>query len=180
MTGYQELRKEARAFLPVSAQNGICQDPVFEQAYHDVEAKFNELVKEYPEFNDRNALKLRRAYYHILPDIIPVKFFLNSPFYFCVGINGGWAYSPARACFHGRSDTSAFYNSAVPAEDLSIYNERRSNRFILCCGPFVDAVHHLPPFTTIFQKGFRKKHWRNWKKRLILRNGNFWKPQRMA
>lgn len=155
MTSYQELRKEARAFLPVSAQNGICQDPVFEQAYHDVEAKFNELVKEYPEFNDRNALKLRRAFYHILPDIIPVKFFLNSPFYFCVGINGGWAYSPARACFHGRSDAGAFYNSAVPAEDFSIYNERRSNRFILCCGPFVDAVHHLPPFTTIFQKGFK-------------------------
>lgn len=150
MNQYGNLRSEVRNFCSDSAQNGLCNDPKQRAALKKISERLNEISLAHPEFD---AMKMRRAYYDLLPDAIPVKIFLNSPFYFSVGINGGWGDSPARWFFLKFSDEVLRKN--VPSKDLAVFTERRAGKFILCCGPYVDQIHHMPPLHRILQSGFK-------------------------
>lgn len=146
---YLELRNEVRAFLPDEAQHGLCKDPNVQQAFKSIQERLDHIVKTYPEYN---AMAMRREYYRLLPDMMPLKLFRNSPFYYAVGINGGWANSPSR-WFFKYSDPVCKAN--IPKAVHDVFGARRAGKFILCCGPYVDAVHHMPPLTKILKCGFK-------------------------
>ena len=150
MNRYDSLRSEVRQFCSDSAQNGLCSDPEQQAALKRITDRLDEISQAHPEFD---AMKMRRVYYDFLPDMIPVKIFLNAPFYFAVGINGGWGASPAQWFF--RKFSAEILHGNVPPEKLSVFDARRSAKFILCCGPYVDQVHHMPPLRRILQSGFK-------------------------
>ena len=147
---YDELRLEVRDFCSDSAQHSLCRDPEQQSAFKKIMERLDEISQAHPEYD---AMKMRRSYYDLLPNSIPVKMFLNSPFYFAVGINGGWAVSPAQWFFHKFSDK--ILQSNVPPEDIAVYKARRSGNFTVCCGPYVDQVHHMPPLSRILKSGFK-------------------------
>ena len=152
MEKYIGLRNEVRAFTPDSAQAGLCKDPEVQQAFRAIEERYERVLNEHPE---HNMLSTRREYYGFLPEMILPKMFRNSPFYFSVGINGGWAYSPASKCFLQNQWLNKFYEDNVPQKNLDYFAARRRGNFILCCGPYVDKVHHIPPLTRILKTGFK-------------------------
>ena len=149
MNKYQNLRTEVRAFCPDDAQGGTCKGA--EQA-----ASFDRMNERMDEYYRRNpqsdAMQLRKEYYRIVSEEFVPKMFRNSPFYFAAGINGGWAKNPGR--WFQINLTEPVFQKSIPADDLQRYYDRCGARFILCCGPFVDAMHHLPPFTRLLQSGF--------------------------
>ena len=150
MNKYADLRHEVRTFCSDDAQHGSCKDLEQQSSFRRIVDKLDEISAAHPEFD---AMKMRRVYYDLLPGMLPVKMFLNSPFYFSVGINGGWGKSPAQWFFKHFADKILQEN--VPPRELAIYNARRSARFILCCGPFVDRSHHLPPLRRLLKSGFK-------------------------
>ena len=96
MKKYAELRAEVRRFCSDAAQCGLCNDLEQQAAFRRITARLDEISTAHPEFD---AMKMRRAYYDLLPEAIPVKLFRDAPFYFAVGINGGWAVSPGQWFF---------------------------------------------------------------------------------
>lgn len=149
---YMKLRSEVREFTPDAAQGDLCKDPLVQEAFRKIEERYDEILQGDSNYNMMN---MRKKYYGFLPEMIPVKLFRNSPFYFSVGINGGWAYSPASSSFLYHKWIGDFYKREVPPEKLRLFHERGNGKFLLCCGPYVDQVHHLPPLTRILRAGFK-------------------------
>lgn len=149
MKKYADLRAEVRRFCSDAAQCGLCNDPEQQAAFRRITDRLDSISSAHPEFD---AMKMRRAYYDLLPGTIPVKLFRDAPFYFAVGINGGWAVSPGQ-WFFGKFGKVIEEN--VPPGDLAVFDARRKAKFILCCGPFVDRVHHMPPLRRILKTGFK-------------------------
>jgi formate C-acetyltransferase len=80
--------------------------------------------------------------------------FTESPFYFEAGVNGGWAGArPGRLV---NRICGKFYReqALVPDEEFRILRARNREALTLCCGPFSDDMHHVPPLRTILAKGF--------------------------
>ena len=150
MKKYAELRAEVRRFCSDAAQCGLCNDLEQQAAFRRITARLDEISTAHPEFD---AMKMRRAYYDLLPEAIPVKLFRDAPFYFAVGINGGWAVSPGQ-WFFGKFGKVIEEN--VPPQDLAVFGARRKAKFILCCGRFVDRVHHMPPLRRILKTEIKK------------------------
>ena len=150
MRKYDELRAEVRRFCPDAAQRDLCKDPAQQAAFRKLTDELDKVRAAHPEFD---AMNMRRIYYDLLPDAIPVKLFRNAPFYFCVGINGGWAETPGLWFFRKFSDGILADN--VPPHDLAVFRARGEAKFLLCCGPYVDQVHHMPPLRRILRTGFR-------------------------
>mgnify|MGYP003318169377 CR=1 FL=1 len=151
---YWPLRRELRAFHPDESRHA-CKDAAVLASFKRMEDDVTAWAREHPDYD---ALDLRREYYRTLAkNFVPVLF-ENSPFYFEAGVNGGWIYKetrpPARIVevLCGRFYTE---RNLIPKEVFARGDERLKQRYSLVCGPLVDNCHHLPPFRTIFAKGFK-------------------------
>ena len=148
----QVLRKELRAFYPTYGQfSGPVKDPRQKESCERIEAELKDYIAAHPDYD---ALDLRRETYLLMRKHFVPFLFKNSPFYFEAGVNGGWSgCCPARLV---NKYCGKFYRekSLVPKDAFDRLYGRMRERLLVCCGPFSDDMHHLPPFHTIFTKGF--------------------------
>ena len=151
---YAALRQELRAFYPDEC-HGACKDPRQLASSQAVRAELDAWVAAHPGFD---ALDVRRECYlsirrHFVPFI-----FKESPFYFEAGVNGGWCERskvvPGR---HVNRICSRFYKEQdlIPDSAFQLQRRRQAQCLALCCGPFSDDCHHIPPIRKILKKGFR-------------------------
>jgi len=150
---YAELRRQLRSFYPPDGQgdNMTPQDPRALESYKRIEADLAAWCAAHPGYD---ALDVRRECYlamrkHFVPFV-----FTESPFYFEAGVNGGWCGArPGRLV---NRLCAKFYKeqSLVPDEEFRVQNARQREALVLCCGPFSDDMHHVPPFRTVLSKGF--------------------------
>ena len=149
---YAAMRRELRAFYPDECHDR-CKDPAFDASDAAIRAEVRAYAAAHPDYD---ALDLRRECYRAMRRHFKPFLFSESPFYFEAGINGGWIMDKAPAREVNRL-CSKFYKEKglVPDEAFRLKCERHRQRYSLCCGPFVDDMHHLPTFHTIFTKGFR-------------------------
>ena len=150
--GLSALRKELRAFYPEYGQfSGPVKDPRQKASCDRMEDELKGYIAAHPDYD---ALDLRRETYLLMRRHFVPFLFKNSPFYFEAGINGGWSgCCPARLV---NKYCSRFYKEKglVPQEAFDRLYGRSRERLLVCCGPFADDMHHLPPFHTVFTKGF--------------------------
>ena len=149
---YSALRSQLRAFHPDEC-HGKCKDPAFDASDVAIREELRAYAAAHPDFD---ALDLRRESYRAMQRHFKPFLFSESPFYFESGVNGGWVMGimPAREV---NALCNRFYREKglVPDEAFLRASERHRQRYSLCCGPFVDDMHHLPAFRTIFSKGFK-------------------------
>ncbi|MDO5313186.1 MAG: pyruvate formate lyase family protein [bacterium] len=149
---YDALRAELRAFYPPGYCREACQS---KEQVASCAAIGRELDAWAAAHHGFDALDIRRESYlamrrHFLPFL-----FANSPFYFEAGVNGGW--SGARPARHVNRICGRFYREQglIPQAAWDLLSARSRENLTLCCGPFVDDMHHVPPMRTIIRKGFR-------------------------
>ena len=149
---HAELRRELKAFYPPGYCRLECQSKEQVESCAAIDRELDRWAEEHPGFD---ALDIRRESYlamrrHFVPFV-----FTNSPFYFEAGVNGGW--SGARPARHVNSICSRFYDEQglVPQAAWKLFCNRRRENLTVCCGTFVDDMHHVPPMRTILEKGFR-------------------------
>ena len=154
---YAALRAELRAFYPDECHSP-CKLAAQTNSVQAIARGIDAYVAAHPE---ADALDIRRAsYLEMRKHFVPVLF-RNLPFYFEAGVNGGWSIwsgDKAVPSRHVNAVCSRFYTEKglIPKADLDLLNDRICNgRLIVCCGPFVDDEHHVPPFHAIFTKGFK-------------------------
>ena len=147
---YAALRAQLRAFYPDEC-HGVCKDPRQEASARLVLRGVEEWAALHP---DCDAFDLRRESYRLMSSHFQPFIFTESPFYFEAGVNGGWAgVRPGRMLRDIACRRFVKRDNLFPDEALRTLNARRDGLFILC-GPFIDPSHHIPPFRTIFTKGF--------------------------
>ena len=150
---YAALRKQLRAFYPSDGQGeGMTpQDSRAHESFRRIEADLKAWCAANPGYD---ALDVRRECYLAMRRHFVPFLFAESPFYFEAGVNGGWGGTrPGRLVNHL---CSRFYKeqALVPDEEFSVLYARNREALALCCGPFSDDMHHVPPFRTILAKGF--------------------------
>ncbi len=147
---YEALRRQLRAYYPDEC-HGAVKDPLQKQSYEKIKAQMYAWAKANPDYD---ALDARQASYKAIAEHYVPFLFEESPFYFESGVNGGWGGNrPAllvkKLCYHFYKD-----KSLVPDEAFATLRNRTAGRFLLCCGPFVDEIHHVPPIRVVLEKGF--------------------------
>ena len=148
MKKYQDLRDEVRAYCPDSTVSEQCKAKEQLEAFTRIRNRMDDYYREKPT---AGAMELRKKYYQIASDEIIPQMFLNSPFYFALGINGGWLEHPG-TWFHTNLQGRVLAEN-VPRSAWDHFVSRREKHFMLCCGAYVDSIHHLLPFTKILTKG---------------------------
>ena len=150
-TDYAALRKQLRAFYPDECHER-CKDSAYQISEKAILDDLDAYAKAYPNYD---ALDLRKACYLSMRKHFVPFLFTESPFYFEAGVNGGWIMHRAPARGVNRL-CRRFYNeqSLVPDEEFRILGARAKAALSLCCGPFSDDMHHVPPIRTILKKGF--------------------------
>ena len=150
--GMADLRQELRAFYPPGYCRLECQSSEQTNSVAKIRRELEAWCAAHPDFD---ALDVRRESYlamrrHFVPFV-----FTNSPFYFEAGVNGGW--SGARPARIVNSLCGRFYKekNLVPDEAFELLRNRSRENLMLCCGPFVDDMHHVPPMRRVLEKGFR-------------------------
>ena len=139
---YTALRKQLRAFYPDECHDR-CKDSSYLIAEKDIHADLAAYVTAHPNYD---ALDLRQVCYRSMQKHFVPFLFTESPFYFEAGVNGGWILGKAparevnRLCWR-------FYKeqSLVPDEEFRVQSARQREALALCCGPFSDDMHHVPP-----------------------------------
>lgn len=147
---YAALRKQLRAFYPDEC-HGKAKDIRQIDSVKKIQSEIIAYTKLNPNYD---ALDIRKKLYESMRTHFVPFIFTESPFYFEAGVNGGWAGArPARMAWHL---CSRFYRekNLIPDEAFKVFKRRNKERLTLCCGPFVDSIHHIPPARTILSKGF--------------------------
>ena len=155
-TDFSALRRELRAFSPDEC-HAACKDPRQTNSVAEIGRELDAWAAAHPGFD---ALDIRRESYLLMRTHFVPFLFDDSPFYFEAGVNGGWSIwggakvVPSRHVNRicGRIPRE---QGLVPEEASKLLSARSKERFLLCCGPFVDDMHHVPPYHTIFTKGFK-------------------------
>ena len=147
------LRKELRAYYPDWGQGGgdVVKDPRQPASYAKIEAELKAYCAAHPEYD---ALDLRQECYRSMRRHFVPFLFAESPFYFEAGVNGGWGGKrPARIV---NALCGKFYRTQnlIPDSAFALQRARQGRSLALCCGPFSDDMHHVPPFRVVLQKGF--------------------------
>ena len=147
------LRQELRAFYPDYGQGDkdIVKDPRQPESYRLIEADLKAYCAAHPDYD---ALDLRQACYRAMQKHFVPFLFNESPFYFEAGVNGGWGGKrPARIVNHL---CQKFYReqNLIPDSAFRLLWARSGQNLALCCGPFSDDMHHVPPFRVVLEKGF--------------------------
>jgi len=152
---YAALREELRAFYPPGHCRGACRAPEQASSCAAIGRDLDAWAAAHPGFD---ALDIRReAYLSMRRHFVPFVF-TNCPFYFEAGVNGGWVHDchvvPGR---HVNRVCERFYKELglVPRNAFDLMSNRMKECLMLCCGPFVDDQHHVPPTRTILAKGFK-------------------------
>ena len=146
-----ELRNEMRAFYQDGGSQWTkCKDESQNASLKKMEEGFEAIAAAHPEYN---AMRMRKEMYPVITAEFRPVIFRNTPFYFEAGINGGWGCCPGR--WLQNHFTEPVFKRNIPQEDLDRYHARCRQSYILCCGPYVDSVHHLPPVTRILTDGFK-------------------------
>ena len=150
---YAEFRRGLRAFYPDEC-HGKCKDPRQVASVKAIGDELDAFIAANPGYD---VLDVRRELYlsmrrHFIPYILP-----GSPFYFEAGVNGGWCVwrgaesvpgqHARRVCFRFLRD-----RHLIPQEAWDVQLARGRERFLNVA--FGDDTHHIPPFKTIFTKGF--------------------------
>ena len=146
------FRAELRAFYPDRFQADPVKDPRSAASYQAIEKELTAFCKAHPDYD---ALDVRRESYLAMRRHFVPFLFKESPFYFEAGVNGGWGGKrPARIV---NKLCGKFYDEKglVPKSAFERQRARQRECLALCCGPFCDDMHHVPPFRTIFTKGFK-------------------------
>ena len=148
-----ELRDELRAYYPDWGQGerDVVKDARQPESYKKIKADLVDYCAVHPDYD---ALDLRRECYlsmrrHFVPFL-----FRESPFYFEAGVNGGWGGKrPGRLV---NKLCSKFYKTQnlIPDSAFALLRARSKQCLALCCGPFSDDMHHIPPFRVVLKKGF--------------------------
>ncbi|MBR4653259.1 MAG: hypothetical protein IKO72_07845 [Kiritimatiellae bacterium] len=148
---YEYFRKVLKAFFPPGYCRKECQDPLQVASAKTIRSAMIAWSDAHP---DSDALDARRESYMLMRKHFYPILFPDSPFYCECGINGGW--SGARPGLSVFAVCYKFYKERglVPDEAFALLKARSKAHMTLCCGPFVDNAHHVPPFRTIFKKGF--------------------------
>ena len=149
---YRPLRRELRAFHPDECHH-VCKDTAVLASHERMREELEVWAKANPGWD---ALALQRAYHGVLVRNFRPVLFKESPFYFEAGVNGGWtgAQNPGRLV--SRFAWEEFdRGQLIPPDVRGRVSERNRQRYSLVCGPLVDGIHHVPPFRTIFTKGFK-------------------------
>ena len=145
------LRRELRAFHPDECHER-CKEPAYAAAEKAINADLDAYAAAHPGYD---ALDLRQACYLSMRKHFVPFLFTESPFYFEAGVNGGWIMEKAPARGVNRLCRKFYKEHAlVPDEEFRVLNARNREALALCCGPFSDDVHHVPPLRTILSKGF--------------------------
>ena len=151
---YETFRKSLRAFYPDEC-HGKCRDPRQVASVRMIGNELDAYVAAHP---DCDVLDIRRESYlamrrHFVPYILP-----GSPFYCEAGVNGGWCVWQGAESVPGRHINRIcrgwLEERYIPREAFARLRARRRGCLMLT-GDFVDDMHHIPPFHTIFTKGFR-------------------------
>ncbi len=149
---FTTFRKELRAFYPDRFQNDGVKDSRSRESYLAIERELKAYCVANPKYD---ALDVRRESYLAMRRHFVPFLFKENPFYYEAGVNGGWGgHRPARII---NKLCHKFYNEKglVPSSAFARQNARQRECLALCCGPFCDDMHHVPPFRTIFTKGFK-------------------------
>ena len=147
------FRRELRAFYPDEC-HGVCKDPRQLASVKAIGDGLDAWAAAHPIFD---ALDIRRESYLLMRKHFVPFLFRESPFYFEAGCNGGWCHNcKSTAGRHVNRICSRFYKGQglIPESAFELQNARQGHSLALCCGPFVDDMHHVPPFRTILRKGF--------------------------
>jgi len=126
-------------------------DPRQPESYRLIEADLKAYCAAHPDYD---ALDLRQACYRSMQRHFVPFLFRESPFYFEAGVNGGWGGKrPARLV---NRLCRKFYKTQnlIPDSAFELLGARSRQRLALCCGPFSDDMHHVPPFRVVLEKGF--------------------------
>ena len=147
------LRRELRAFYPDLGQGGndIVKDPRHGESFAAIKKELEAWCAAHPDYD---ALDVRRESYFAMRRHFVPFLFKESPFYFEAGVNGGWGgLRPARIV---NALCHRFYKekNLVPQEAFNLLWERTRENLALCCGPFVDDMHHVPPMRRVLKLGF--------------------------
>jgi len=146
---YEDIRKEMRAFYPDEC-HGDCKDPGIPEAYLEMTRSLDDFLRKDP---DAPIFRVKKQYYETLPKYFHPVLFRNLPFYFEAGMNGGWCrHNPGRAWFERNFNRRI--DEVIPEEKRKVFSARNRQRYMLCCGYFIDAIHHIPPLTAILTRGF--------------------------
>lgn len=150
--GQEALRRELRAFYPPGYCRLECQSKEQVASCAAIGRELYAWAAAHPGFD---ALDIRRESYLAMRRHFVPLVFTNSPFYFEAGVNGGW--SGARPARHVNDICWRFYREQglVPKSAFDLLSSRQNENLTLCCGPFVDDMHHVPPMRTILRKGFK-------------------------
>ena len=148
---YDALRKQLRAFHPNECHDR-CKDPAYAVAEKAILADLDAYAAAHPGYD---ALDMRQTCYLLMRRHFAPFLFTESPFYFEAGVNGGWIMGKAPARGVNRI-CARFYkeHGLIPDEEFRVQGARQREALVLCCGPFSDDMHHVPPLRTILAKGF--------------------------
>ena len=151
---FEAFRRELRAFYPEECHDA-CKDPRQTNSVAKIGAELDAWAKAHPGYD---ALDVRREEYLSVRRHVQPFLFHESPFYFELGCNGGWTYNwrtvPGR---HVNRLCNRFYKeqNLIPDSAFELQKARQGLTLALCCGPFSDDMHHVPPFRTVLRKGFK-------------------------
>ena len=151
---FDALRRELRAFYPDEC-HGATKSAKVAAGARAIRKGLDAYAAAHPGYD---ALDLRCESYRLMREHAVPVLFDNLPFYFELGVNGGWSiWDPCvvpsrnvnRLC-------EKFYDEKklIPADEQKLLSDRMGGRLLVCCGPFADDQHHLPPFHSVLTKGF--------------------------
>ena len=153
MPGEAVLRQELRSFYPDWGQgeDDVVKDVRQPDSYRKIEADVVAYCAINPDFD---ALDVRRECYLAMRRHFVPFLFWNSPFYFETGVNGGWSGKRPGRIVNKLCKTFYKTQNLIPDSAFALLDERSRMCLALCCGPFVDDMHHVPPFRIVLKKGF--------------------------
>jgi len=152
-TAFPDFRAELRAFYPDECHQA-CRDSRQTNSVAAIGRALDAWAAAHPGYD---ALDVRAEEYRLVRRHVQPFLFATSPFYFELGCNGGWAARhgtvPGR---HVNRLCARFYKeqNLIPDAAFALQHARNRLTLALCCGPFVDDCHHVPPIRTILEKGF--------------------------
>lgn len=112
---------------------------------------FFEVMDQYDrEHPGLNVYDLKTVQYDLIAEHIHPQLFMNSPFYFEVGINGGWwrQFNPGGWLLDRNDHLFRDFNP----KEYDLFVERRRQKYYLA-GPYVDLAHNCPSFSNVLKYG---------------------------